>query len=273
MRPATVTAHRAGPPPAPENTLAALELSIQAGADFAEIDVQRTRDGVVVTVHDADMMRTAGAPLRLRETDYADLASLVQGRESPFPAAERRVATLREFLERARGRIGLVVELKYYGWDPDLAAATIEEIRAAGMEDQVLLMSLNLEAVHQVRRLAPEIRVAYASALSVGDVSRLTVDALAVARSRATRSFIRTAQRGGMEVHVWTLNDARHMVVAIEQGADGIITDRPGLAVRVNRELAELPAALRLLLRFQQVRVGGRNEAEDDGRQRSTVGS
>ncbi len=264
MRPATVTAHRAGPPPAPENTLAALELSIQAGADFAEIDVQRTRDGVVVAVHDTDMMRTAGASLRLRETDYADLVSLVQGRESLFPAAERRVATLRDFLERARGRIGLVVELKYYGWDPDLAPSTIEEIRAAGMEDQVLLMSLNLAAVHEVRRLAPEMRVAYASALGVGDVSRLAVDVLAVARSRATRSLIRTAQREGMEVHVWTLNDARHMVAAIEQGADGIITDRPELAVRVNRELAELPAALRLLLRFQQVGVSGRNDA--DGR-------
>lgn len=259
-RPAIVTAHRAGPSPAPENTLAALELSIRAGADFAEIDVQRTRDDVVVVVHDADLMRTAGLRLRIGEAEYGDLRGLIQGAEGRFPSSERRVATLGEFLDRARGRIGLVVELKYYGWDPGLAERTVEVIRAAGMEDEVIVMSLNLGAVRQVRRLAPEVRVAYASAVGVGDVSRLPVDVLAVARNRATRPLIRAAHRRNVEVHVWTLNDARHMVSAIERGADGVITDRPELAVRVNRELAELPAAVRLLLRFQRIVVSEEDE-------------
>lgn len=263
VRPAAVTAHRAGPSPAPENTLAALELSIQAGADFAEIDVQRTRDDVVVVVHDVDLMRTAGVPLRIGEAEYADLATVIQGREGRSPAAERRVATLGEFLERARGRIGLVVELKYHGWDPALAERAVGVIRSAGMEDEVIVMSLNLEAIRQVRRIAPEVRVAYASAVAVGDVSRLSVDLLAVARNRATRSLIRAAHRRHMEVHVWTLNEARHMVSAIERGADGVITDRPELAVRVNRELAELPAAFRLLLRFQRVVVQEEGEEAD----------
>ncbi len=259
-RPAIVTAHRAGPSPAPQNTLAALELSIRAGADFAEIDVQRTRDDVVVVVHDADLMRTAGLRLRIGEAEYGDLRGLIQGAAGRFPSSERRVATLGEFLDRARGRIGLVVELKYYGWDPALAERTVEVIRAAGMEDEVIVMSLNLGAVRQVRRLAPEVRVAYASAVSVGDVSRLPVDVLAVARNRATRPLIRAAHRRNVEVHVWTLNDARHMVSAIERGADGVITDRPELAVRVNRELAELPAAVRLLLRFQRIVVSEEDE-------------
>lgn len=259
--PAVVTAHRAGPKPAPENTLAALELSIEAGADFAEIDVQRTRDDVVVVLHDADLMRTAGVPLRVAEADHLDLASVVQGRGGRIPAEERRVPTLADFLERARGRIGVVIELKYYGGDPHLARRAVEEIRTVGMEDEVIVMSLDLGALRQVRRIAPEMKVAYASAVAVGDVSRLPVDVLAVARNRGTPSLIRAARRRGVKVHVWTLNDAGHMVSAIERGVDGIITDRPGLAVNVNRELAELPAALRLLLRFQEVLV----PEEDDG--------
>lgn len=258
--PVAITAHRGGPTPAPENTLAALELSIRAGADFAEIDVQRTSDDVVVVVHDADLMRTAGMPLRIGRTRYSDLASVVQGRGSPFPASERRVATLAEFLERARGRIGLVIELKYYGADPDLARRTVEVIRAAAMEQEVIVMSMNLQAVREVRRIAPELRLAYASALAVGDVSRLSVDALAVARNRASRTLIRSAHRRGVQVHVWTLNDTRRMVAAIERGADGIITDRPELAVRVNRELSELPGGLRLLLRFQRLAVPAEGE-------------
>lgn len=254
FRPAVVTAHRAGPAPAPENTLAALELSIQAGADFAEIDVQRTRDGVLVVAHDADLMRTAGVPLRIAEADYAqvaEIAAVTQGPGQRIPPEERRVAALAEFLERARGRIGLVVELKYYGWDSRLAERAIEEIRAAGMEDEVVLMSLSLPAIRQMRRVAPEMTVGYASAAAVGDVSRLPVDLLAVARQRATRPLIRAAHRRGVKVHVWTVNQVRPMVSMIERGADGLITDRPELAVRVNRELAELPAGARLVLRFQ----------------------
>lgn len=268
-RRAAVTAHRAGPAPAPENTLAALELAIRAGADYAELDVQRTRDGVVVVVHDADLMRTAGVPLRIGEVDFAALASVVQGPGSPFPPGERGVATLDRFLERARGRIRLLVELKYYGPDPGLAGRVVERIRAAGMEEEVVVMSLSLDAVRQVRRLAPEIRVGYASAVAVGDVSRLPVEMLAVARGRATRALIRAARRREMEVHVWTVNEVRPMVEAIERGADGVITDRPELAARVSRELAELPAPARLLLRFQTGVVGSErlpgNEGDAEG--------
>jgi glycerophosphoryl diester phosphodiesterase len=104
-RPFVIIAHRAGALLAPENTLAALELAIEAGADYAEIDVQRTRDGVLVIVHDSDLKRVAGVPRRVRRSHYADIAHLVQGRGAPFPDELLRIATLEEFLERSRGRI------------------------------------------------------------------------------------------------------------------------------------------------------------------------
>jgi glycerophosphoryl diester phosphodiesterase len=261
-----ITAHRAGLHLAPENTLAALERSIAAGVDFAEIDVQLTRDSVAVVVHDADLMRVAGDPRRIAEVDHADIADVVQGSDAVgAPPDERRVATLDEFLVRADGRIGLNVELKYYGWDPRLAREVVRRIRARGMEDQVVIMSLSLEAVRQVREIAPDIVTGYLTAVAVGDISRLPVQFLAVARQRATPRLIRAARDRGLEVHVWTVNRPATIVHVIERGADGFITDDPVLGVRVRDELTDLSAASRLLLRFRRLLLAEDEEPDEDG--------
>jgi glycerophosphoryl diester phosphodiesterase len=250
VRPVAIIAHRGGPPPAPENTLAALERAIAAGADYSEIDVQRTRDGVLVLVHDADFMRVAGDGRRVAEVDYADVADLVQLPDDGSPPAERRIATLDQALARARGRIGLVIELKYYGHDPELAPAVVEMIRARGDAD-IALMSLSLEAVQQLASLAPEFPVGYVSAAAVGDLTRLPVQFLAVARPRVTPRLLRTAGERGVEVHAWTVNQATTMAELMDRGVDGLITDDPELAVRVREAMLGLSLPSRVLLRFR----------------------
>lgn len=262
-RPVAVTAHRGGPGPAPENTLAALERAIEAGADWSEVDVQLTRDGVPVLLHDADLLRVVGDPRRISRVDYRELSDLAQRPESGTPPEERRVATLEEFLDRARGRIGVAVELKYYGWDPRLAPAVARVLRERGAADRVMVLSLELRGVRQIRSLAPEIPVGYAAAAAVGDPTRLPVDFLALSRRAASSSLLRTARRRGIPVHIWTVNRARAMAEEIQRGADGLITDRPALAVRVRRELAEMPAVARLLLRYGHLIAEEDEEALD----------
>lgn len=245
-----VSAHRGGPPPAPENTLAALELAIEAGADYSEIDVLRTGDGVLVLAHDADLMRVAGDPRRIAAHTYAEFADVVQLPDGGFPKSERRLVTLGDYMERARGRIGLMIELKYYGADPDLAPAVIREIRERAMEEQVVVMSLSLEAVEQVRRLAPDLTLGYVSTVSVGQLRRLPVDFLALPRGRVNSASMREARRRGVEVHAWTINRADRMAAMIELGVSGIITDDPERAVQVREEIGRMTALERFLLRF-----------------------
>ncbi len=247
-----ISAHRGGPPPAPENTLAAMERSIEAGAHYAEIDVQRTRDGVVVLLHDVDLMRVAGDPRRPSETSFEELAEVVKLPDDGSLPQERRLTTLGEFLERARGRIGLNIELKYYGWDPELAPAVVDEVRAREMEDEVVLMSLKLASVEQLRRLAPELTVGYVSTVAVGDVTGLPVDFLAVPAIRVSSRLLRDARERGVEIHAWTVNDPSQMADLMERGVDGIITDDPALAVRVQDEVAGLSATARLLLQVRR---------------------
>jgi glycerophosphoryl diester phosphodiesterase len=250
-----VSAHRAGPPPAPENTLAALEAAIAAGADYAEIDVQRTRDGELILVHDADFMRVAGDPRRVADVTTAEIGELVQTPADGILAEERRIATLDQFIERARGRIRLMIELKYYGPDPALAPAVVERVRAHGVEDGVVLMSLSVDAVEQLARIAPDLELGYVSAAAVGDLTRLPVNFLAVARSAATPRLLRGARERDVRVYVWTVNQAAAMAELIERGVDGLITDDPALAVRVREEMLNLSPASRILLRFRPLQT------------------
>ena len=259
-RPVAIVAHRAGPSPSPENSLAALERSVETGADWAEIDVQLTRDRVPVVVHDADLMRVAGDPRRISRVDHREITGLVQRPDDGTPRSERRIATLEDFLERARGRIGLVLELKYYGWDPDLALGVVRVLRETGTRERVMVMSLEVRAVRQLRELAAEVPVGYAAAAAVGDPTRLPVDFVALSRRAATPSLVRSAHRRGIGVHVWTVNRASEMAEAIQEGADGLVTDRPGFAIRVREELEEMTAVSRLLLRFGRALA---EEAED----------
>ena len=145
-----VIAHRAGALHAPENSLAALEIAIRQGADYAEIDVQRSRDGVVVMIHDSDLMKMARNPLRIRETDYADLARVDIGREFHRGFSGERLGRLSDFLQKASGRIKLMIELKYYDIDPELAKETIRLVHEAGMAEKVSLMSLEISSVRQI---------------------------------------------------------------------------------------------------------------------------
>jgi glycerophosphoryl diester phosphodiesterase len=217
---------------------------------MAEIDVQRTRDGVVVVNHDADLMRMAQDPRKIAATDYDDFAGARLGQDDESAADERRLARLDEFLDRASDRIRLAIELKYYGWDAELAPQVVSEIRARHAEQRVMLISLSLQAIEQVRGLAPDIASGYLSSVSVGALDRLPVKALALSRQRSTAGVIGEAHARGLEVYVWTVNDAAGMIEMIGRGADGIITDDPAIAARVRDELQSLTSTQLLLLRF-----------------------
>lgn len=245
-----ISAHRTGPPPAPENTLAALDAAIKAGADFTEIDVQLTADGRVVVVHDQDLMRVAASPLVVTRSLFDDMRDLVQTPDDGSPPARRKVATLEDFLEEAEGRIQLMIELKYYGFDPRLAVAVEEILNAHPQRDPVVLMSLDLPAVVQLQERMPDLSIGYLLSIGVGDPGRIPADFYAVSRPALNPELLRRAAHLNREVHVWTVNRKADLIEVILMGVDGLITDDPALAVRIRDELVEMSKVERLLLRW-----------------------
>lgn len=245
-----VISHRANAMGAPENSLPALENSIELGIDFVEIDVQLTSDGTVVVLHDEDLMRVTGNPRQIADITADELRDLRLITDGEHPDSLLHVPTLDEFLERAKGRIGVMIELKYYGFAPELAEKTIDLIREYEMEDQVLVKSLNFRAVEQIRNLAPDIGLGYVSAVAAGDLSRLPIHFLSVNQANATSELISRAQREGMGMFVWTVNNREDMIDVVLKGVNGIITDHPELVIAIIEDVGDLTTTERLLLQL-----------------------
>jgi glycerophosphoryl diester phosphodiesterase len=247
---AQVIAHRGASADAPENTMAAFELAVEQQADWIELDVQEDAEGRVIVAHDSDFMKVARNPLKTWEATDAELADLDIG--SWFDAAfnDQRVVTLREVLESARGRAGIVIELKYYGHDQRLEERVVEIVEATGMQDDVMLMSLKLDGLQKAGALRPQWTRGLLNTVSVGDLTQLDVDFLALNAAAASAAMIRHAHERGLRVFVWTINDPVQMSVMLSRGVDGLITDEPAIARRVMEVRETLGPLGRLVLRI-----------------------
>ena len=233
MDPVAVIAHRGASAAAPENTMAAFTRAIADGADWIELDVQEDADGIVVVQHDKDFMKSAGNPLKIWDATSTDLRDIDVGSFFDPAFAQERVPTLRQVLQQVKGRLGVVIELKYYGHDHDLEARVIDVVEETGMEGDILVMSLKYDGMRKTAALRPEWTYGLLATVSMGNPTRLDVDFLAVNAAAASASLIRDAHRRGMKVYVWTINDPVQMSVLISRGADGLITDEPALARQV----------------------------------------
>jgi glycerophosphoryl diester phosphodiesterase len=250
--PVAVTAHRGGTRHSIENTLAAIEEAIDVGAHFAEIDVQMSRDKVLVVTHDSDFSRQAGVARKVWKLTYDEIRKIPLTRAGSPEIAADHAPTFDELLGVARGRIRLNVELKYYGdHQPRLAEQVVEAVRSGRMADQVVIQSLHYAGLEEVRLLAPEIPIGYLFSVNAREPNRLEVDFLSVQIGRVNGSFINAAHRRKQEVHVWTVDKETDMERLLDLGVDNLITNRPEEALKLVSEHEKLPAPERALHRVR----------------------
>ena len=249
-RPITVTAHRGGHHQAPENTAASIREAISVGAQYAEIDVQLSKDGVLVVTHDSDFSRMGGVAKKVWDLTYAEIRAIPLGAKAAAEFRNEPAPTLDEVLAIAQNRIGLNIELKYYGdHQPRLAERVVEAVRVRGMTNQVVIQSLEYDPLLEVHRLEPEIPVGYLMSVNARHPERLKVDFLGAEFSRVNGAFVRAAHRRGQAVHVWTVDRPASMDRIIALGADVIITNDPGEALKRIREYEGLSRSERVLRR------------------------
>jgi glycerophosphoryl diester phosphodiesterase len=259
-QPVLVIAHRGSSATAPENTLAAFRLAVEQDADFIEFDVQESADGEVVVMHDSDLMRMGGSPLKVWEADASALTAVDIGSRTAPRFSSERVPTLAETLAATKGGARVIVELKSYGHAQRLEERVVEIVEAAGMANDSIFMSLDHEMVRKMKQLRPSWQVGALVAKAIGDLTSLGADFLAVEARLATPAFVRQAHRAGQDVYVWTVNDPAWMLSAMSNGVDGLITDRPDLARRVIERRAAMTDAQRIVVALL-IRLGARTEA------------
>ena len=151
-----ISAHRGYSAVAPENTLAALEAALAAGAHVAEIDVKLTRDGQLVLMHDATLERTTDGRGPVSALTLAEIRTLDAGSWFDRKFAGTRVPSLDEVLAWSRGQLGILVEMKNCPErDPKFIDETIAAIERNNAADFAIPAGFDhpaLAEIHQRRR-------------------------------------------------------------------------------------------------------------------------
>jgi len=228
-------AHRGGALEAPENTMKAFEYAVGLGYRYLETDAYATRDGVLISFHDDKLDRVTDSSGRIEELTWDDLTSARIGGKEPIPMME-------DLLTRWPN-VRINIDPKH-----DAAVAPlIALIKRIGAEDRVCIGSFSDRRIRQVvdafdgrvcTSLGPA-GVLRLKAASVGWPSWRWRQGCAQVPVRTrnarivTRRFIEAAERRGLQVHVWTVDDESEMQGLLDIGVHGLMTDRPAVLKKV----------------------------------------
>ena len=253
-REVSIIAHAGAQGHAPPNTMEAFRAALDLGADTLEMDLQVTADGRIATIHDATVDRTTDGVGAVADLTLAELQALDAGAtwtdasgDTPFAGQGVRHAALEEVLE-AFPDTHLVVELKTDG-GTDIIQPTIDLVAAYGRDDGSLtIASFREDYLAPVRAQLPAVPTNMPESETYDFYVRSLVGlhpwwtppgALFQVPERfdgrlvVTPRFTRAAERLGIEVQVWTVNDPEQMHRLLDAGAHALLTDYPDRAVEV----------------------------------------
>ena len=246
----TVVAHRGASGYAPENTLAAVEKADQLGFDWVENDVQRTKDGELVVLHDTTLDRTTNvenlypdrSPWRVSDFTAAEIAKLDAGSWFSDKFKGERIPTLEQYLQKINeSGQKLLLELKAPEDYPGIEMQTLRELQSEGWTDRahlankLVIQSFNADAVRTTHALNPGVKTGFLGNPAVSELDEYATfaDQINPSYSKATSDYVKAvhAHKGArgerMEVFAWTVNDAATARKVADAGVDGIISNFP----------------------------------------------
>ena len=252
-----VIAHQGGNHLWPDNTLYAFRQAVASGVDVLEMDVHASSDGELVVIHDDTVDRTTNGSGTVWEMTLAELQSLdaaynwphhLETDDHPYRGAGITIPTLESVL-REFPDVPMVIEIKQS--DPPIVDTFGEMLQRYDREQNTVVASFSPDVMKEFRRKFPEFATGgvepeiltffILKTVFAGWVYPPPMEVFAVPEQFGnirviTPRFVRAAQRRGLTVHVWTVNDRDQMERMLDAGADGIITDEPLLLMEVLEE-------------------------------------
>lgn len=260
-----VIAHAGAQGHAPGDTIEAFDLALEQGADVLEMDVQLTADDELVVTHDATVDRMTDGTGTIREMTVEEVQALDAGHgftaedgSHPWRGQGVRIPTFAEVLERYPDT-PMIVEMKTEA-GPAVVDPTIAMVREHGRDDgSLVLASFDRSYLDPVREALPEVPTNMPEGETTGFYIRhlaglhpwwtppgelFQVPEYHEGRHVVTSRFVDAAERLGIEVQVWTVNEPEQMHRLLDAGVHGIMTDVPDVLVEVlaEREAAGDPA-------------------------------
>jgi glycerophosphoryl diester phosphodiesterase len=220
-------AHRGASGGFPENTLVAFRAAIEAGANMCELDVQLTRDGAMVVIHDERVDRTTDGSGAVAAKLLAEIKQLDAGKSFGSRFKGEGIPTLEEVFDLVDGRCGLNIELKAAGLETQVS----DLVRLRGAAGTTLISSFDWEAMARIRHIAPELRVGLLAsrwpARLIGAATEIKADAINPRFDMVTEDLCVAAHDRGINVYAWTVDEPATMRRLIADGVDGIVTNWP----------------------------------------------
>lgn len=236
--------HRGASGTTPELTRAAFLRALELGVDMIEIDIQLTKDGYLVVIHDHELERTTNGRGAVRDHTLAELKQLDAGAWFDQSFAGETILTLEEVIEIVGRRAMLNVEVKSPPGDwSNTALKTVAVLTHAGILGTTVLSCFQMQALEKVRELSPAARIGVLWHQPEFD------DAWRWARELAAWSFhpwskvltaegVAEAHQRGLRVLTWTVNDPEEIGQVAAMGVDGIMSDFPERLLHAGRRVS-----------------------------------
>ncbi|MFD8569870.1 glycerophosphodiester phosphodiesterase [Streptomyces sp. NPDC059639] len=245
-----VVAHRGASAYAPENTLEAIDKADRLGFDWVENDVQRTKDGALVVLHDTTLSRTTDveqlypdrAPWNVKDFTAAEIAKLDAGSWKGAEFTGARIPTLHQYLRRVEhNHQKLLMEIKSPELYPGIEDQILRQLGRDGwltrghVKHRLVIQSFDATSVRTVHERRPDITTGFLGTPAVAELpayatfadqinpSNTTIGADYVAAAHAFKG----PHGKPLEVYTWTVNDAAAAQRVAGYGVDGIITNNP----------------------------------------------
>ncbi len=230
-------AHRGATAYAPENTIAGFDLAVEMKADTIEIDLQRSKDGELVIIHDTTVDRTTDGTGKVGDLLLEQLRSFDAGSWKGDQFAGEQIPTFEEILDRYHGKVGILIELKapelYPGIEEQVAAVLTERNLAKPQNEKIIIQSFNFDSMKKMDQLLPKVPIG----VLTSSRAHTTVEALQEFSTYAdwfnpsysivTEELVNHVHALDMQIASWTVRSQEAADFLFEMRVDAIITDYP----------------------------------------------
>jgi len=212
-----------------ENTVEAVIGAIHENADYVEIDVQLSKDGIPIAFHDTNLLRLSGENINIYDHTLEELKSFELTQNNYYST----IQTLDEICKTVNGKIDILIDYKVHGKEKDsLVDKVVEVINNNKMESNVIFQTSKYFLIEEMKSKYPDFEIGYILSEETEDVSDkvledINIDFFVLRYNIINPKIVLKIQRLNKKVFVWTVNNSDRIKEFIKIGVNGIITDYP----------------------------------------------
>jgi glycerophosphoryl diester phosphodiesterase len=230
-------AHRGASAYAPENTIAAFDKAVEMKADYIEIDVQRSKDGELVLIHDTTVDRTTDGTGKVGDFMFEELRSLDAGSWKGEQFAGEQIPTFDEILDRYHGKIGILIEIKASELYPGIEESIAEELKERNLDkpqnEKIIIQSFNHKSMEKMNDLVPKVPIGVLTS-SRADTTEQALQEFSTyadyfnpSYGIVTEELVNQVHYLDMKIGSWTVRSQEAADFLLDMGVDAIISDYP----------------------------------------------